>query len=79
MKIKVRVFATLRKHLPDLGIGEAKPVELPEGATFENLRAELNLPLEEIKVIMRNGIQSEMDEIIEDGDRIAYIPAVGGG
>ena len=79
MKIDVRIFATLRKYLPELGVGEAKPVELPEGATFEDLREILNLPLEEIKVIMRNGLQTDMDEIIEDGDRIAYVPAVGGG
>ena len=79
MKIEVRVFATLRRYLPELGVGEPKTVELPEGATFEELRAQLGLPLEEIKIIMRNGIQTEMDEIIEDGDRIAYVPAVGGG
>ena len=79
MKIEVRVFATLRKYLPKLGVGEAKPVELPEGATFEDLREILSLPLDEIKVIMRNGIQTEMGEMIEDGARIAYIPAVGGG
>ena len=79
MKIEVRVFATLRKYIPELGIGEPKIVELPEGATFEDLRKMLGLPLEEIKIIMRNGIQTEMDEIIEDADRIAYAPAVAGG
>ena len=79
IKIEVRVFATLRRYLPELGVGEAKEVELSEGTTFEELRAQLGLPLEEIKIIMRNGIQTEMDEIIEDGDRIAYVPAVGGG
>ena len=79
MKIEVRVFATLRKYVPELGVGEPKTAELPEGATFEDLREILGLPLEEIKVIMRNGLQTDMDEIIEDGDRIAYVPAVGGG
>ena len=79
MKIEVRVFATLRRYIPELGVGEAKEVELPEGATFEELRAQLGLPLEEIKIIMRNGLQTDMDETIEDGDRIAYVPAVGGG
>lgn len=81
MKIKaeVRVFATLRRYIPELGVGEPKTVELPEGTTFDALREQLGLPLEEIKIIMRNGIQTEMDEIIEDGDRIAYVPAVGGG
>ena len=79
MRIEVRVFATLRRYIPELGVGEAKIVELPEGATFEELRAQLGLPLEEIKIIMRNGIQTDMAEVIADGDRIAYVPAVGGG
>ena len=79
MKIEVRVFATLRKYLPELGVGEAKKLEIPEGITFERLHLQLALPRDEIKIIMRNGLQTEMDEIIRDGDRIAYIPAVGGG
>jgi len=79
MKIEVRVFATLRRYVSELGIGEPKIVELPDGATFDELREELGLPVEEVKIIMRNGIQTEMDEMIEDGDRIAYVPAVGGG
>ncbi len=79
MKIEVRVFATLRKYMPEYGIGEANIIELSEGTTLEELRLQLKLPLDEVKVIMRNGIQSELEEKIEDGDRIAYIPAVGGG
>jgi len=79
MKIEVRVFATLRRYLPELGVGEPKIVELPEGATFEELRELLGLPLEEIKIIMRNGIQTEMNDVVEDGDRIAYAPATAGG
>jgi len=79
MKIEVRVFATLRKYLPELGIGEPKIIELHKGTTLEDLRKQLNLPLEEVKVIMRNGIQAELEEFVKDGDRIAFIPAVGGG
>ena len=79
IKIELRLFATLRKYLPELGVGEPKIIELPVGTSFDELREQLELPLEEVKVIMRNGIQTELDEIIEDGDRIAYIPAVGGG
>jgi len=79
IKVEVRVFATLRKYMPGYDIGEAKVIEISEGTTLEELRAQLKLPLDEVKVIMRNGIQSELEEKIEDGDRIAYIPAVGGG
>ncbi len=79
IKIEVRVFATLRRYLPELGVGEAKNIEISEGTTFEMLHRQLALPRDEIKIIMRNGLQTEMEEVIRDGDRIAYIPAVGGG
>lgn len=79
MKIEVRFFATLRKYHPELGVGEPKHIELPAGTTFDELRQQLKLPLDEVKIIMRNGTQTEAEEIIKDKDRIAYIPAVGGG
>lgn len=79
LKVEVRVFATLRKYLPELAVGEPKYLELSEGTNFADLCAQLGLPAEEVKVIMRNGLQTEPDELVADGDRIAYIPAVGGG
>ncbi len=79
MRVEVRVFATLRPYLPELGIGEAKAVEVPEGTTFDQLREMLGLPADEVKVIMRNGLHVEPDDLVQDGDRIAFIPAVAGG
>lgn len=79
MKVEVRVFATLRRYLPDLGIGEPKVMEVPEGTTLDDIRACLNLPADEVKVIMRNNRQAELDELAQNGDRITYIPAVAGG
>jgi molybdopterin converting factor small subunit len=79
MKVEVRIFATLRRYVPELGVGEPKVLDLPEGTTFKALRDQLELPPEEVRVIMRNGRHVELDELIADGDRIAYIPAVAGG
>ena len=79
MRVEVRVFATLRPYLPELGIGEAKVVEVPEGVTFGQLREMLGLPADEVKVIMRNSLHVGPDDLVQDGDRIAFIPAVAGG
>jgi len=79
MKVEVRVFATLRSYLPELGVGEPKTVDVPEGTTAGQLCTSLGIPLEEVKIIMRNGRQVEPDEVLADGDRIAFIPHVGGG
>ena len=79
MQVEVRVFATLRHYLPELGVGEAKILDLAEGTTLDEIRESLGLPAEEVKVIMVNHIQAYPDDPARDGDRITYIPAVAGG
>ncbi len=79
LTVEVRVFATLRQFLPELGIGEPRIVTVKPGTTLGELRDELKLPREQVKVIMRNNLQAFPEEEIADGDRITYIPAVAGG
>lgn len=77
--VEVRVFATLRPFLPELGIGEAKSLQVEAGTTLDDIREMLGLPREAVKVIMRNSLQAFPGDPVADGDRIAYIPAVAGG
>ena len=79
MQVEVRVFAALRRYLPELGVGEAKILDIAEGTTLDEIRISLGLPAEEVKVIMVNYIQAFPDDLARDGDRITYIPAVAGG
>lgn len=79
MKVEVRVFATLRRYLPELGISEPKVLDVPEGTTLDEIRDMLGLPEEEVKVIMVNHLQASPEDPAADGDRITYIPAVAGG
>jgi molybdopterin converting factor small subunit len=77
--VEIRVFATLRRYLPDLDIGEPLEMTLEEGTTLRSIASSLGIPTEEVKVILQNGRQSEWETPAEDGARIAFIPAVGGG
>jgi molybdopterin synthase sulfur carrier subunit len=79
MQVEVRVFATLRRHLPELKVAEPKRVEVPPGTTIRELRDRVGLPPEEVRVVMRNYVQADLDEQVEDGDRVTFIPAVAGG
>lgn len=79
MQVEVRVFATLRRYLPELGIGEAKVMEVAQGTTLDQIRETLGLPGDEVKVIMVNHKQAFPEDLAQDGDRITYIPAVAGG
>lgn len=79
MPILVKLSTTLRRHVPAYvpatGLEVAFAVPMTAGALAEQLR----LPLEEIKVVMVNGVQSSLEQPLADGDRVAYFPAVGGG
>ncbi len=79
MQVEVTVFATLRKYLPDLPVGGSRNIEVDPGATPADLIQILGLPAEEVKIVIRNHVLTELDEIVEDGDRIAFAPAIAGG
>ncbi len=79
VQVEVRVFATLRRYLPGLDIGQALVLQVEPGTTLDELRAELGLPKAEVKVIMRNNRQAEPSDQVRVNDRIAFIPAVAGG
>ena len=79
MQIEVVVFATLRQYMPDLALGDSRKMAVSPGTTIAQVCDMLGLPRDEVKVIMCNHRQAEMDQIVQDGDRIAFVPAAGGG
>jgi molybdopterin synthase sulfur carrier subunit len=79
MIVQVKLFATLRRHYPHLGIGEAMSVELANGATVGQLIERIHLPATEVKVIFVNGIVRQDQHALGDGDQVGIFPAVGGG
>ncbi|MBC7248821.1 MAG: MoaD/ThiS family protein [Anaerolineae bacterium] len=79
LTVQVRLFATLRRHFPDLKLGEAMSVELPDGATVGQLIAHLGLPPQEIKTVFVNNLIREMESPLADGDVVGIFPPVGGG
>jgi len=79
MQVEITVFATLRRYMPDLPVGGSRQIEVQHGATIGEVMHLLELPPEEVKVVMRNHRHAELDETVNEGDRIAFIPAVAGG
>ena len=79
MVIRVKLFATLRRHYPRLGIGEAMPVEVAEGTMVGQLLDHLRLPADEVKVIFVNNIVRGVEHALHDGDELGIFPPVGGG
>ena len=77
--VHVKLFATLRRQFPDLGIGEAMPVELPDGATVGQLVDHLRLPADEVKMTFVNATMRKRAHVLVDGDELGIFPPIGGG
>jgi molybdopterin converting factor small subunit len=77
--VQVKLFATLRRQFPELGVGEAMSVELPENATVDQLLKELELPEGQVKVVFVNSTVQKEDYRLLDGDEVGIFPPVGGG
>lgn len=72
--IEVRVFATLRQ-------GRDKVTMLPpEGiATAADILSLLDIPAEEVSILLINGFHRKPETPVKDGDIVALFPPVGGG
>ena len=77
--IHVKLFATLRRHYPHLGVGEPMAVELPEGTTIGDMIERLRLPASEVKLVFVNNLIREEEHRLVDGDHVGVFPPVGGG
>ena len=72
--IEVRVFATLRQ-------GRDKVTMLPpEGiATAADILSLLDIPAEEVSILLINGFHRKPESPVQDGVIVALFPPVGGG
>jgi molybdopterin converting factor small subunit len=74
MKIKVKLFATLRKFGP-----EEQEIDLPENATVEDAINLLNLPEKFPLLKIVNGEHRPPKYLLNDGDELALFPPIAGG
>jgi len=79
MTVLVRLNATLRKHAPGYDPFTGLEVEIRSGEKVSDLLARLNVPAEEVNIIMVNGLQASLDATLNHGDRVGLFPALGGG
>ena len=77
--VHAKLFATLRRHYPHLGIGEPMPVKLPAGATVGDLIEHLGLPADQVKIMFVNNVIQGLEHPLADGDQVGIFPPVGGG
>ena len=79
MRVRVKLFATLKRHYEDAELRIPFEVELPAGAAVVDLVSRLNLPRAQVKVVFVNGRARPMDWPLETDDEVGIFPPVGGG
>jgi molybdopterin synthase sulfur carrier subunit len=78
MRIEVRVFATLRRFVPSAPEG-VLALDVPEGCKAADAIAKAGVDAREVHILMVNGVSSDPDRMLAEGDRLGLFPAVGGG
>lgn len=79
MQLEVRVFSGLEKLIPGAHFGQPIKVDITKYFTCRMLLENLNIPEKEVFIILVNGVNKTLDDVLDDGDRVSLFPAVGGG
>ena len=74
MKVKIKLFATLREGLFEEEVRQYNP-ETNVGQILDDL----NIPEGEVKVVFVNNRHAGIDRELRDGDVLAIFPPIGGG
>jgi molybdopterin converting factor small subunit len=74
MKIKVRLFATLRE-----GRGKEQINTYEDGTTVLQIIESLDIPVEDVAILLINGRDGLLDTPLAEGDTVSIFPPVGGG
>ncbi len=79
MKIEVRLFSTLARHLPPGTDGRAANLSVPTGATVAQVLAQLGVPLELTKLTFVDSVHRDLDFVLSEGNTISVFPPIAGG
>ena len=72
--IEVRLFATLRE-----GRGKVQHLNAADFSVAGDIITPLDIPAEEVAILLVNGFHKKPDEPVKAGDVVAIFPPVGGG
>lgn len=79
IEVQVKLYATLRRYQPQLRLGEALSISLPEGATVAQLVAKLGIPASTVKTVFVKGEIVKEEHALRDGDDVGIFPPIAGG
>ena len=80
MRVDVRLYATFVKYAPTQRAGDPFELELEDTASLADLIHKAGIPEGEVHLAIINGrIAHDRSRSLQQGDRVALFPPVGGG
>ncbi len=84
MEIELKLFMMFKKYGPPDQVDGRSPMQVEPGTRFIDILNTINMPIEEDKIIVINGISHKqcdaVNELeIKDGDIVAIFPPIAGG
>ena len=79
MKIRVKLFGTLKQHISDYDPVHGLEVEIPDGAKVEDLFSHLEIPQIDTPIVTLNHRIVKTEEKLIDGSEVSLIQQVSGG
>ena len=79
MKVAVHLTATLRAYLPAGTVGDNVVLDVPEGATVDQVVHSLRIPRELERLTVVNGRDAVPDQALSEGDVLSVFPPLAGG
>jgi len=79
MKVDLNLYASLERYIAEKHSGNSCSLAIDEGTTIGDLLDQLSVPADAPKVIFLNGVHSDRDALLKDGDRVSAFPPVAGG
>jgi len=79
MKIRVKVFGTLKRHISGYDPVHGHEVEIPDGAKVEDLCSHLGIPQKDTPIVTVNHRIAKTEEKLIDGSEVNLIQQVSGG
>ena len=80
MKVDLKLCASLAKYAAGTpGLEGTVSMEVSEGKTIGEVLKGLKVPLDSVKLVFLNGVHSDMNQTLRDGDRVGVFPPVAGG
>jgi sulfur carrier protein ThiS len=79
MKVKVKLYGTLSERVPGYQPSQGVEVELPDGATAQDLLAHLEISESQRAVVIAEGRILRADDEIPRGVPVNVVQSIGGG